>query len=88
MLTRRWEVPVVSSDEKFMIELAADLANWVRETARHEGRTASSIIEEALRVSREQRTICEYREIQNFWSRKASERGILTKRDLKRYLRN
>jgi hypothetical protein len=59
-----------------------------QETARRERRSISSIVEDALRAARARRTFSEYREIQSFWSRKAREKGILTQRDLERYLRN
>ena len=51
-----------------------------------EGKTLSAVIQEALRGARIERRLQELHGIQGYWSRKARERGILTERDLERYL--
>ena len=78
----------MASVVKLTVSLPQDLAREARQIARSEGRSVSSVIQEALRTARAQRALREYREIQGFWSRKAREKGILTERDLRRYLRD
>ena len=68
------------------ISLPADLARDAEELARVEGVTLSGVIQDALRRTLAARRIQELRGIQGHWSRKARERGILTERDLDRYL--
>jgi predicted transcriptional regulator len=73
---------------KRTISLPKDLADEVEEIARVERRSLSSVIQEALRIARAERLKREFKGIQDFWSRKAREKGIVTERDLKRYLRD
>ncbi len=49
-------------------------------------RTLEQVRRERDEHSREQRLIREYRSLQNYWSRKAKDKGILTEQDLKKYL--
>jgi metal-responsive CopG/Arc/MetJ family transcriptional regulator len=72
---------------KKTISLPADLAKEAEARARAEGKTLSGVIQEALREARVGRRQQELRGIQGFWSRKAREQGILTEKDLERYLR-
>jgi metal-responsive CopG/Arc/MetJ family transcriptional regulator len=71
---------------KLTISLPQELAREAAQIARAEGRTLSSVIQEALRTARAQRLRGELREIRGYWSRQARAKGILTERDLKRYL--
>lgn len=77
----------MSNAVKKTISLPADLARETEALAKAEGKSLSAVIQEALRHARIQRRRQELRGIQSFWSRKARERGILTERDLERYLR-
>ena len=71
---------------KKTISLPADLAREVEALARAEGKTLSAVIQDALRQARIERRLQELRGIQGYWSRKARDKGILTERDLERYL--
>ena len=71
---------------KKTISLPAELAREAEEIARTEGKTLSVVIQEALRLSRAERLKSGFSAAQNYWSRKAREKGILTERDLQRYL--
>jgi hypothetical protein len=71
---------------KKTIFLPAELAREAEELARSEGKTLTAVIQDALRLSRSERLQGEFRAVQDYWSRKAKEKGILTERDLKRYL--
>ena len=54
--------------------------------ARAEGKTISAVVQEALRLARTTRLRGELEELQDYWSRQAKNRGILTEDDLARYL--
>ena len=71
---------------KRTISLPYEMAKEVEEVAREERKTISAVIQEALRVTRRERLKREFYEIQGYWSSKAKERGILTEKDLNRYL--
>jgi hypothetical protein len=73
---------------KKTISLPAELARETEARAKAEGKTLSGIIQEALRAARIGRGRQELRDVQGYGSRKARERGILTERDLERYLRS
>jgi len=71
---------------KKTISLPRDLAREVEETARTEGKTVSAVIEDALRKKRAVQVRTEFKASQDYWSRIAKEKGILTEADLRRYL--
>jgi len=71
---------------KRTISLPYELAMEVEEVAREERKTISAVIQEALRVTRKERLKREFHEVQGYWGSKAKEKGILTEKDLKRYL--
>lgn len=72
---------------KKTISLPPELANEVEEIAHSEGKTVSAVIQDALRHVRAERLKKELRGMQNYWSRKAKDKGILTEKDLERYLK-
>ena len=76
----------MSTAIKKTISLPPDLAKEAEEIARSEGKTVSAVIQDALRRARTPRLKRELKGIQNYWSRKAKEKGILTEKDLRRYL--
>jgi len=73
---------------KKTISLPPDLARIAEEIAREEGKTISGVVQEALKLLRKQKLKREFKSIQNYWSQKAREKGILTEEDLERYLKN
>ena len=73
---------------KKTISLPPDLAKEVETIASEEGRTVSSVIQDALKTARKIRLESEFYQIQDYWSRKAKEKGILTEKDLEKYLNN
>jgi predicted transcriptional regulator len=68
------------------ISLPAELAREAEEIARTEGKTLSAIVEEALALRKAEQLKREFSAVQNYWSRKAREKGILAERNLQRYL--
>ena len=73
---------------KKIISLPAELAREAEALAKAEGKTLSAVVQDALRHARIGRRLQELRGIQGYWSRKARNQGILSKRDLERYLRS
>lgn len=72
---------------KKTISLPPELAKEVEEMAAEEGKTLSGVIQEALRLARKDRLRKELKEIQGYWSRRAKEKGLLTEKDLRKYLK-
>lgn len=73
---------------KKTISLPADLAQQAEALAQAEGKSLSGVIQDALRQAGIERRLQELRGIQAFWSQKARARGLLTEKDLARYLRD
>ncbi len=71
---------------KKTISLPPDLARQVEVIAESEGKTVSAVVQDALRMARREYLKQEYRGIQSYWSTRAREKGILTDKDLRRYL--
>ncbi|HUI43860.1 MAG TPA: hypothetical protein VL523_18010 [Terriglobia bacterium] len=71
---------------KMTISLPSDLAQEIEDQARSERKTLSGVVQEALWEARRSRLRRQLRGLQGFWSQKAKEKGILTERDLERYL--
>ena len=68
------------------ISLPLDLARAAEQMARAQGKTLSAVVQDALREARAARLREELGELQDYWSRRAKEQGILTEEDLQRYL--
>lgn len=77
----------MSTAVKKTISLPPELARDAEEQARAEGKTLSAIVQDALRRARAARLKSELSEIQDYWSRKAKQKGVLTERDLDRHLK-
>ena len=71
---------------KKTISLPPDLAGAAEAMAQADGKTLSAVVQDALRHERESRLRKELGSLQNYWSRRAKEPGILTEEDLQRYL--
>lgn len=72
---------------KKTISFPPELAKEVEEIAREEKKSLSAVIQDALRLARKERLKNEFYQIQDYWSRKAKEKGILTEKDLEKYLK-
>ena len=79
---------MVATAVRKTISLPPDLARDTEETARAEGKTLSAVVQEALRQARAARLREELGTLQDYWSRRARERAILSEEDLRRYLRS
>ena len=72
---------------KKTISLPPKLAKEVEDISGEEGKPLSAVIQDALRLARKERIKKEFYQVQDYWSRKAKEKGILTEKDLERYLK-
>ena len=72
---------------KKTISLPPDLARDAEALARAEGKTLSAVIQDALRLAGIERRLQELRDLQGYWRRQARAKGILSEKDLERYLR-
>ncbi|UCH80615.1 MAG: hypothetical protein JSW20_12875 [Nitrospiraceae bacterium] len=72
---------------KKTISLPPELAREAEQIAKEEGKPLSAVIQDALRIVRKSRLNKELRELQGHWSEKAIARGVLTEKDLKKYLK-
>ena len=79
---------MVTAAVRKTISLPPDLARGAEGTARAEGKTLSAVVQEALRQARSARLREELGALQDYWSRQARERAILSEEDLRRYLRS
>jgi hypothetical protein len=67
---------------KKAISLPVDLAEFIDTAAREDGKSASAVVQDAMRAYRLSRLRGEYRQVQTFWSDRAREKGILTEKQL------
>lgn len=71
---------------KKTISLPPDLAHQLDEMAQTEGKSVSAIVQDALRLANREHLKQQFSGIQGYWSMRARDKGILTEKDLKRYL--
>lgn len=69
------------------VSLPRELARTAERMARSEGRTLSAVVQDALREAQARRFRDELGALQDYWSRRAKERGILTEDDLEKLLK-
>ncbi len=77
----------MGSAVKKSISLPPELAKEAEDTARTEGTTLSAVIQGGLRLSRAARMRNGLRDLQGYWSRIAKQKGLMTEKDLERFLR-
>lgn len=68
------------------VEALPHLSEHVDSIAREKGKSASSVVQDALRLAMRERFQVRYREIQGYCSAEAERRGIVSEEDLERYL--
>ncbi len=76
----------MGSAVKKTISLPPDLSKELEKIAQEEGKIVSAFIQEALRIAKRERLKYKILDTQQYWTRKAKEKGILTERDLQKYL--
>ncbi len=76
----------MSTAVKKLVALPSALSKELAQIAREEGKTVSAVIQDALHESKQKRLRQSFLTVQGYWTRKAREKGILTERDLRKYL--
>ena len=71
---------------KKTISLPPELAEEVEKIAGEEKKSLSAVIQDSLRAARRERLKKEFYQLQGYWSAKAKAKGILTEKDLERYV--
>ena len=71
---------------KRQLALPAALSRELDQLARREGKTRVAVLQDLVSENKYNRLEQEFRGIQGYWSKKAKAKGIVTSRDLKRYL--
>ncbi len=72
---------------KKTISFPPDLVREVEETAANEGKTFSAVVQDAIRIARRERLKKEFGQIQDVWSKKARDLGLLKESDLDAFLK-
>jgi predicted DNA-binding ribbon-helix-helix protein len=71
---------------KRQLALSAALWKELNQLARREGKSTVAVLQDLVLENKHNRLGQEFRTIQGYWSKKAKAKGILTARDLHRYL--
>lgn len=66
--------------------LPTDLVREAEKMTRAQGKTLTEVIQDALRIVTAEQRKQKYRDIQDYWGRKAMEHGILNEGDLDLFL--
>ncbi len=71
---------------KRQLALPAALTKELDQLARRKGKSTLAVLQDFVSENKQNRLKEEFRAIQGYWSKKAKAKGILTARDLQRYL--
>ena len=77
----------MSKAVKKAISLPADLAAEAEAIALEENKSLSAVVQDALRALKRSRLRTKFKELQGYWSNRASAAGVLSERELERLLR-
>ncbi|MGZ8405950.1 MAG: hypothetical protein ACXW4C_11580 [Nitrospira sp.] len=62
------------------------LSRDLERLARRKGKSTVAVLQDLVTENKQNRLAQEFKQIQGYWGKKAKEKGIITARDLKRYL--
>ena len=71
---------------KRQLAIPAALSKELDQLARREGKSQLAVLQDLVSDNKHKRLEQEFKAIQGYWSKKAKAKGILTARDLQRYL--
>jgi hypothetical protein len=71
---------------KRQLAIPAALSKELNQLARREGKSALAVLQDLVSENKHNRLQQEFKVIQGYWSKKAKAKGILSARDLQRYL--
>lgn len=77
----------MSNVVKKTISMPVKLAKEIDALSEEEGKSLSAVIQEALKNQIQEKLKREFYQVQGYWSKKAIKKGILTEKDLNKYLR-
>lgn len=77
---------MMTTAAKRQLALPAALSKELDQLARREGKSTVAVLQDLVLENKHNRLEQEFRAIQGYWSKKAKAKGILTTRDLQRYL--
>lgn len=76
----------MATSAKRQLALPAALSKELDQLARREGKSTLAVLKDLVSENKRNRFEQEFRVIQGYWSKRAKAKGILTARDLQRYL--
>ncbi len=71
---------------KRQLAIPAALSRELDQLARREGKSTLAVLRDLVSENKHNRLEQEFRATQGYWSKKAKTKGIITARDLQRYL--
>jgi hypothetical protein len=76
----------MATEAKRQLALPAALSKELDQLARREGKSALAVLQDLVSENKHNWLERDFSAIQGYWSKKAKAKGILTSRDLKRFL--
>jgi hypothetical protein len=76
----------MSTTTKRQLALPIALSRDLERLARRKGKSTIAMLQDLVTENKQVRLAQEFEQIQGYWGKKAKEKGIITARDLKRYL--
>ena len=76
----------MATTTKRQLALPVALSRDLDQLARREGKSPLKLLQDLVSESKRNRLQQEFKSIQGYWSKKAKAKGILSARDLQRYL--
>jgi len=76
----------MATTAKRQLAIPASLSKELDQLARREGKSQLAVLEDLVSENKHKRLEQELKAIQGYWSKKAKAKGIITARDLQRYL--
>jgi hypothetical protein len=76
----------MATTAKRQLALLLALSRDLERLARRKGKCMVAVLQDPVTENKQNRLAQEFKQIQGYWGKKAKEKGIITARDLKRYL--
>ncbi len=76
----------MATTAKRRLALPITLSRDLERLARRKGKSTIAVLQDLVTENKQDRLVQEFTQIQDYWSKKANAKGIITARDLKRYL--
>ena len=76
----------MATTAKRRLALPITLSRDLERLARRKGKRVVAVLQDFVTENKQDRLAQEFTQVQGYWSKKAKAKGIITARDLKRYL--